>query len=93
MKSNEAFFCWLIEAPDQRYLATRKLGSLHEFVWSTDHNAALRFYTETQADMVMMAVRQLGRDVAYDDLFGFERSLGNAKAVEHAWIPDAGGTA
>jgi hypothetical protein len=72
---------WLIEAPGQRYLATRKVTTSHEFVWSQDYLAAIRFHSEEQADSVMMAVRQLA-----PDLFGFERTIGNARPVEHAWM-------
>lgn len=73
-------FRWLIEAPGQRYLAARKLGN-HEFYWVQDHNAAIAFRDEAQADMTMMAIRDLA-----PALFNFERTIGNAKAVEHAWM-------
>lgn len=77
---SQSDFRWLIEAPGQRYLAARKVGC-HEFHWTQDHNAALAFRCEAQADMTMMAIRQLS-----PALFDFERTIGNAKAVEHAWI-------
>ncbi len=73
-------FRWLIEAPGQRYLAARKLGN-HEFHWTQDHDKAIAFRSEAQADMTMMAIRDLA-----PSLFDFERTLGNAKAVEHAWM-------
>lgn len=73
-------FRWLIEAPGQRYLAARKLGN-HEFHWTQDHDKAIAFRDEAQADMTMMAIRDLA-----PALFDFERTLGNAKAVEHGWM-------
>lgn len=73
-------FRWLIEAPGQRYLAAHKVGS-YEFHWTQDHNAALAFRSEDQADMTMMAIRQLAQS-----LFDFERTLGSAKAIEHGWM-------
>lgn len=73
-------FRWLIEAPGQRYLAVRKVGG-YEFYWTQDHNAALVFRSEGPADLTMMAVRQLA-----PQLFDFERTLGNAKAIEHGWM-------
>lgn len=73
-------FRWLIEAPGPRYLAARKLGN-YEFHWTQDHNAAIAFRSEAQADMTMMAIRDLA-----PELFAFERTIGNAKAVEHGWM-------
>lgn len=73
-------FRWLIEAPGQRYLAARKLGN-YEFHWTQDHDAAIAFRSEAQADMTMMAIRDLA-----PVLFDFERTIGNAKAIEHGWI-------
>lgn len=85
-------FRWLIEAPGQHYLASRKLGC-HEFYWTQDHNAALAFRSEEQADALMMAVRQMDREIDQHrgspfaaSLFGFEGSLGSAKAIEHGWM-------
>lgn len=75
-----SMFCWLIEAPGAHFLATRTLGC-HEFHWTTDPNAALRFWSEQQADQTMMAVRELN-----PDLFGFAVTLGDARAVEHGWL-------
>lgn len=73
-------FRWLIEAPGQNYLGARHLGN-YQFFWTRDHHAALAFREETQADMTMMAVRELA-----PALFDFEKTLGNAKAVEHGWL-------
>lgn len=75
-----ADFRWLIEAPGQRYLAPRHVGG-YDFHWTQDHNEALAFRDEGQADGTMMAIRQLA-----PALFDFERTLGNAKAVEHGWL-------
>lgn len=77
-------FRWLIEAPGQRYLAVRKLGCSHDFHWTGNHDEALCFKSEQQADLTMMAIRELA-----PDLFGFARTLGDARAVEHAWIDGA----
>jgi hypothetical protein len=73
-------FRWLIEAPGQRYLATRKITTSHTFHWTEDHNQAVYFRSSEQADGVMMAVRQLA-----PSLFEFERTIGNARPVEHGW--------
>jgi hypothetical protein len=80
-------FRWLIEAPGQRYLAVQRLQMSDNFEWATDHNRALAFRTQDQADAMMMAVRQMDRQMNGFDkgLFAFEASLGNAKAVEHGW--------
>jgi len=82
-----ADFRWLIEAPGQRYLSTRRLGC-DEFFWTEDHNRALAFRTREQADGLMMAVRQMDRQINGFDkgLFAFEVTLGDAKAVEHGWM-------
>ena len=80
-------FRWLIEAPGQRYLAVQRLHMSDNFEWTADHNKALAFRTQDQADAMMMAVRQMDRQINGFDkgLFSFEASLGNAKAVEHGW--------
>lgn len=86
-------FRWLIEAPGQRYLAVQRLSQSHNFIWTEDHDKALVFRTEEQANDLMMAVRQIERQM-HDvrgsgfgrSLFGFEATLGNAKAVEHGWL-------
>ena len=44
--------------------------------------AAIRFYDAVQADGVMMALRRMD-----PDLFGFARTLGDARPVEHSWMP------
>ena len=74
-------FAWLIEAPGQRYLAVQCLRMSNSFEWSQDHNKAIRFYSKEQADATMMAVRQLA-----PDFFGFEKTIGDARPVEHGWI-------
>lgn len=53
----------------------------NNFVWSKDHNAAVRFDSKGQADGAMMAIRQLA-----PGLFDFERLLGDARPVEHGWL-------
>lgn len=73
-------FAWLIEAPGPKYLATRNLGK-YEFYWTAEHDKALRFYSEAQADVTMMAVRE-----SEPHLFAFEAVLSNARAVEHGWV-------
>ena len=72
---------WLIEAPGPQYLRTRHIGCHPDFSWSDDANEAIKFVSYEQADGVMMAVRALE-----PSLFGFERALRDAKAIEHAWI-------
>lgn len=81
-------FRWLIEAPGPKYLAVQKLHASDNFEWTADHNKALAFRSEQQADELMMAVRQMDRQINGFDkgLFGFECSLGNAKPVEHGWM-------
>jgi hypothetical protein len=78
-------FRWLIEAPGPRYLGVRHLTGVHtyDFVWVEDHNAALAFKTQEQADLTMMAVRQMNRD-----LFAFAATLGDARPVEHGWMAE-----
>jgi hypothetical protein len=88
-------FRWLIEAPGTRYLAVQSLTSSHTFEWTQDHDRALAFRSEEQANAMMAALRQLDRQIeAYDNggklswgkLFAFEPTLGNARAVEHGFI-------
>lgn len=74
-------FAWLIEAPGQHYLAARKLGSSRNFYWTRDHANAIRFASAEQADLTMMAIRDLA-----PDLFGFAATLGDARPVEHGWM-------
>ena len=92
-------FKWLIEAPGPRYLSVQRLSKSDTFEWTTDANKALAFRSEYQADAMMCALRQLDRQIesytnggklSWGKLFGFEPSLGNAKAVEHAWMQTAG---
>ena len=89
-------FAWVIEAPGPRYLAVQRLKMSDNFGWTTDHNKALRFYSQEQADALMMAVRQMDREIGglknhnqlvSGALFAFETTLGNAKPVEHGWFP------
>jgi len=76
-------FKWLIEAPGQQYLTACKIGSSYTFKWTKDHMKAIRFLNEEQADLIMMSVRELDKD-----LFGFAVTLGDAKAVLHGWLSD-----
>lgn len=80
-------FRWLIEAPGQRYLAVQRISD--DFNWTTDHNEALAFRSQDQADALMMAVRQMDRRINGFDrgLFAFEATLGDARPVEHCWMP------
>lgn len=89
MMRSKSDFRWLIEAPGARYLAVQRLNMSDNFVWTTDHNKALAFRSEEQADALMMAVRQMDRQMnsfGNEKLFAFETTLGNAKAVEHGWM-------
>jgi hypothetical protein len=76
-------FRWLIEAPGPRYLGVRELTSRHDFIWTSDHDKALRFETQEQADLMMNALRCLDRK-----LFGFDETLEPARATEHGWMDD-----
>lgn len=76
-------FRWLIEAPGPRYLAVRELGGF-QFYWTASHDEALCFKSERQADLTMLAIRDL-----VPMLFDFEKNLGNAKAIEHGWMAAA----
>ena len=75
-------FAWLVEAPGQQYMTACKIGNGYVFKWTKDHLRAIRFYTEEQADLTMMSVRALDKE-----LFGFAVTLGDARAVEHSWLP------
>lgn len=69
---------WLIEMQGPAYLAARHLGG-YEFYWTEQHNQAIRFYERSQADTVMMAIRQLRGDL-------FPACLTRAPcAIEHSW--------
>lgn len=74
-------FTWLVEAPGPHYLATRVVGRQSEFVWLTDANRALRFYTLEQADGVMCALKKL-----QPDLFAFASNLRDAKPTQHGFL-------
>lgn len=78
-------FRWLIEAPSQHYLAVQHLSMSDNFEWTRDHDRALAFRSEDQADGLMMAVRQMDRERG-GLLFAFEATLGNARPVEHGWM-------
>jgi len=78
-------YFWLIEAPGQRYLSAVKIGNAYAFKWTEDYLRALRFCNSEQADLTMMALRQLD-----PELFGFAKTLGDAKPTEHKWLPAAG---
>lgn len=77
---NSNRFAWLIEAPGQQYLSART-RPWPSFTWTKDHNAALRFQSQEQADSTMEAIRGLE-----PGLFGFRDTLGPARAVEHGWL-------
>lgn len=90
-----ADFRWLIEAPGPKYLAVQRLTSSANFEWTVDHNKALAFRSEVQADDMMAALRQMDRlhdsyenngKLSWGKLFAFEPTLGNARAVEHGWM-------
>lgn len=78
-------FRWLIEAPGPKYLAVQRLSGSDNFEWTSDHDKALAFRSQDQAEALMMAVRQIDRGFCKGALFGFEASLGNARPVEHGW--------
>lgn len=84
MPYNSTQFAWLIEAPGQNYLYVRTIGTMTDFSWTKDHNKALRFMNEAQADTAMMAIRGLAPAV-----FGFAVTLGEARPVEHGWLAEA----
>jgi hypothetical protein len=59
----------------------RKLKIGNDFIWTNDHNKALRFMSEEQAISLMDALRNMDRK-----LFGFDETLGPARATEHGWM-------
>lgn len=61
--SDQTQFAWLIEAPGPCYLSAHPMGNDYYFRWTDDATKALRFYNEVQADLVMMAIRSLKRDL------------------------------
>ena len=71
---------WVIEAPGTHYLTATQVGG-ESFYWAAAHISAIRFESEDTANAVMMAIRALA-----PHLFAFENTLGNARAVEHAWV-------
>jgi hypothetical protein len=74
---------WLIEMLGPCYLAVRQLGG-YEFYWSREHSEGIRFADRGQADMAMMAIRQLRGDL-------FPACLPDSpRAVEHMWTPGEG---
>ena len=78
---SEANFVWLIEAPGQYYLATRRIAHSSEFVWLKDPHRAVRFMTREQADEVHYALKDL-----HPELFAYARVLGDARSTEHGFI-------
>ena len=83
VKSSATEYAWLIEAPGPHYLAAREMGGW-TFYWTKEHDKAIRFHSQQQADAVMMAVRALNAG-----LFEFARTLTDAKPVEHGWMAAA----
>lgn len=73
-------FAWLIEVSGPHYLCVRDVGNRRTFEWTRDHDAAIRFHSSQQADEVMMAVRELRRE-----LFIFPTGE-EARPVEHGWL-------
>jgi hypothetical protein len=70
---------WVIEMQGPAYLSAHHLGG-YEFYWTENHYDAIRFTTREQADLVMMAVRQLRGDL-------FPSCLPRVPcAVVHKWI-------
>jgi hypothetical protein len=66
---------YIIEAPGPYYLGARHLGD-YAFFWSDRKQDAIVFLHYHNADMVMMAVRQLA-----PHLFVFEKALRNAGVI------------
>lgn len=73
-------FAWLIEVSGPHYLAVRQISNCHEFYWTRDHDLGIRFYSQVQADLMMMAIRVLKRD-----LFIFPTGE-EPRPVEHGWL-------
>lgn len=74
---------WLIEMQGPSYLTVRHAGG-YQFEWTDKVGNGLRFFSREQADMTMMAVRQLRGDL-------FPACLPRVPcAVEHVWIPGEG---
>lgn len=72
-------FAWLIEVSGPHYLAVSKISPAR-FVWTRDHDEAIRFMSRKQADDVMTAIRELRRE-----LFVFPTGE-EPRPVEHAWL-------
>ena len=71
---------WLIEMQGPAYLSARHCGG-YEFFWTDDVYKAIRFAFRDQADLTMMAVRQLRGDL-------FPPCLVRVPcAVEHVFAP------
>lgn len=68
---------WIIEAPGRKYLAVRQVGVAAQFYWHHDMDEAIYFSSEQQAALTRMALRALT-----PVLFGFEETLGPARAEE-----------
>jgi hypothetical protein len=74
---------WLIEMQGPAYMSARQAGG-YEFLWTEDVYKAIRFHDREQADLVMMAIRQLRGDL-------FPTCLTRVPcAVEHVWIQGEG---
>ena len=78
---------WVIVAPGTRYLTVTRVGG-ESFHCITEHLSAILFESGDVADAVMMAIRYLE-----PNLFAFEDTLGNARAVEHGWLTIDSGAA
>ena len=57
-------FRWLIEAPGPRYLAVQRLRMSDSFEWTTDHDKALAFRSQDQADALRVEIEAVGADPA-----------------------------
>jgi hypothetical protein len=77
-KTGPTAYGWVVEMQGPAYLSARHAGG-YEFCWTDDHSKAIRFPTREQADLVMMAVRQLRGDLFPSCLTQVPR------ATEHAW--------
>jgi hypothetical protein len=76
---------WLIEMQGPAYLGVQHSGGYH-FFWTEDVNKALRLMDEVQADLLMMAIRELRPEL-------FPTCLPRRIcATQHMWIPGQGVT-
>jgi hypothetical protein len=71
---------WLIEAPGPRYLAMKQRDGEAVFEWTPNFERSLVFSSGAHASDMISALRQMS-----PQLFGFERTLGSARAVENTW--------